>query len=74
MPANAARGTTPAGTSGEREAASWVRQMFAEIAPKYDQLNHLLSFNIDRSWRKVLVKRLKPVLRCSDALILDLCC
>lgn len=48
--------------------------MFAEIAPKYDLLNHLLSFNIDRSWRQVLLKRLAPVLERPDARILDLCC
>ena len=32
--------------SGDR-----VRQMFAEIAPKYDLMNHVLSLNIDRLWR-----------------------
>jgi demethylmenaquinone methyltransferase/2-methoxy-6-polyprenyl-1,4-benzoquinol methylase len=48
--------------------------MFSDIAPKYDLLNHLLSFNIDRSWRKVLLKRLAPVLARPDARILDLCC
>ncbi len=68
------RGTTPAGTTGEKQAAKWVQQMFADIAPKYDLLNHLLSFNIDRSWRKVLLKRLADVLERPDARILDLCC
>ncbi len=67
-------GTTPPGTAGERQAARWVQQMFADIAPKYDLLNHLLSFNIDRSWRKVLLKRLSGVLERPDARILDLCC
>lgn len=69
-----AAGTTPPGTSGEKQAARWVQQMFADIAPKYDLLNHLLSFNIDRSWRKRLLKRLGPVLGLPDARILDLCC
>ncbi len=30
--------------------------MFNQIAGRYDFLNHLLSFNIDRYWRQVLVK------------------
>jgi demethylmenaquinone methyltransferase/2-methoxy-6-polyprenyl-1,4-benzoquinol methylase len=67
-------GTTPPGTAGEKQAARWVQQMFSDIAPKYDLLNHLLSFNIDRSWRKVLLKRLAGVLAQPDARILDLCC
>jgi len=68
------RGTTPPGTSDEKQASRWVRQMFSDIAPKYDLLNHLLSFNIDRSWRKALLRRLRDVLAESDARILDLCC
>ena len=67
-------GTTPPGASGEEQAARWVRQMFASIAPKYDLINHLLSFNVDRSWRRALVRQLSPLLASSDARILDLCC
>ena len=48
--------------------------MFSDIAPKYDLLNHLLSFNIDKSWRRVLLRRLSEVLKRPDARILDLCC
>jgi demethylmenaquinone methyltransferase/2-methoxy-6-polyprenyl-1,4-benzoquinol methylase len=48
--------------------------MFADIAPRYDLLNHLLSFNIDRSWRKVLFQRLADVLERPEACVLDLCC
>ncbi len=72
--AKAAVGTTPAGTRDQRQASEWVRRMFAEIAPKYDLLNHLLSFNIDRAWRRALLKRLEPVLARPEAEILDLCC
>lgn len=67
-------GTTPPGTSSEPEAAEWVQRMFSRVAPRYDFLNHLLSFNIDRSWRRVLMERMRDVLRRSDAKILDLCC
>lgn len=69
-----AGGTTPPGTAGEKDAARWVQQMFADIAPKYDLLNHLLSFNIDRRWRKALLRRLSAVLARPEARILDLCC
>lgn len=37
-----------------------VRQMFGEIAPKYDRLNHLLSLQTDRYWRWRTVRKLKP--------------
>ncbi len=67
-------GTTPKGALSEEQAAQWVQRMFAGIAPKYDLLNHLLSFNIDRGWRKVLTSRLAPVLSRPDARVLDLCC
>lgn len=40
--------------SGER-----VRKMFAEIAPRYDLMNHLLSLNIDRMWRTTTVRALR---------------
>jgi demethylmenaquinone methyltransferase/2-methoxy-6-polyprenyl-1,4-benzoquinol methylase len=48
--------------------------MFSGIAPRYDLLNHVLSFNIDRSWRKALLRSLAPVLAMPNARILDLCC
>ena len=35
-----------------------VRAMFDDISPKYDLLNHLLSFGIDYSWRRKLVRLL----------------
>ncbi|HZQ54826.1 MAG TPA: bifunctional demethylmenaquinone methyltransferase/2-methoxy-6-polyprenyl-1,4-benzoquinol methylase UbiE [Bryobacteraceae bacterium] len=67
-------GTTPPGVSNEPEAAEWVQRMFSRVASRYDFLNHLLSFNIDRSWRRVLMERMRDVLRRPEAKILDLCC
>lgn len=67
-------GTRPKGALSEEQAAQWVQRMFAGIAPQYDFLNHLLSFNIDRGWRNALTRRLAPVLMRPDARVLDLCC
>jgi demethylmenaquinone methyltransferase / 2-methoxy-6-polyprenyl-1,4-benzoquinol methylase len=49
---------------------SRVRDMFGQIAPRYDLLNHLLSLNIDRSWRRKTVDRLRVN---GTAPILDVC-
>ncbi len=68
------QGTTPTGSQTEQQAATWVRCMFGRIAPRYDLLNHLLSFNIDRLWRGHTVKRVEHVLRRPEARVLDLCC
>ena len=68
------KGTTPAGTSNEAEAARWVRGMFSRVAPRYDLLNHLLSFNADRYWRARTASRLREVLRRPDSRVLDICC
>lgn len=44
----------------EGEKASQVEQMFDVIAPSYDKLNHRLSWNIDRGWRKKAIRQLVP--------------
>jgi demethylmenaquinone methyltransferase/2-methoxy-6-polyprenyl-1,4-benzoquinol methylase len=45
-------------TAGGSAKRSYVRDLFTAIAPRYDFLNHLLSLNIDRRWRKAAVARL----------------
>ena len=67
-------GTTPPGATTEQDAARWVRGMFGNIASRYDLLNHLLSFNLDRRWRAHTVKRVAEVLDRPGARVLDLCC
>ena len=67
-------GTTPRGAASEQEAARWVRGMFGRIAGRYDLLNHLLSFNLDRRWRARTVNRVSEILANADARVLDLCC
>jgi demethylmenaquinone methyltransferase / 2-methoxy-6-polyprenyl-1,4-benzoquinol methylase len=67
-------GTTPRGAAGEQAASRWVRDMFGRVAGRYDLLNHLLSFNLDKRWRARAVERVAPVLDRPDARVLDLCC
>lgn len=47
-----------------------IRRMFGEIAPRYDLLNHLLSLNIDKRWRRTTTRLVPPQ---GDDPILDLC-
>ena len=54
--------------------AQKVRSMFAEIAPRYDFLNHALSLNIDKRWRRAVIKKVRDRLNHADARALDLCC
>jgi demethylmenaquinone methyltransferase / 2-methoxy-6-polyprenyl-1,4-benzoquinol methylase len=67
-------GSRPKGTRNEREAAARVRKMFSQIAPRYDFLNHLLSFSLDHVWRRRAASRFRRVLRRTEARVLDLCC
>ncbi len=67
-------GTTPTGAANEQEAARWVRGMFGRIAGRYDFLNHLLSFKLDKRWRRRTVQRVHEILLRPGARVLDLCC
>jgi demethylmenaquinone methyltransferase/2-methoxy-6-polyprenyl-1,4-benzoquinol methylase len=67
-------GTRPAGARDEREAAARVQEMFGKIAPRYDFLNHLLSFSLDHVWRRRTATKFAHILKRRDARILDLCC
>ncbi len=42
------------------EKAGQVEAMFDNIAPNYDKLNHRLSWNIDRGWRRMAIRQLEP--------------
>lgn len=54
--------------------AKEVRALFWRIAPYYDLINHLLSLNIDKRWRRFTVKNLLDVLSRPEARALDVCC
>jgi ubiquinone/menaquinone biosynthesis methyltransferase len=68
--------------AGEESAASTlrgpdsraVRQMFAEIAHRYDFLNHLLSASVDRRWRRIATAKVREHVRSGlSTLCLDMC-
>jgi demethylmenaquinone methyltransferase / 2-methoxy-6-polyprenyl-1,4-benzoquinol methylase len=59
------------------EQAHRVREMFANIATRYDLLNHLLSGNVDKRWRRLVAKTLYatlPTLPHGEVRILDVAC
>lgn len=70
------RGAAPAGVEPSDSAAvsRVVREMFGRVAPRYDLLNHLLSGQIDRYWRRKLVRAVRPYLDRDASRIADLCC
>lgn len=69
-----ATGSRPHGTANEAEASAAVQRMFDEIAPRYDRLNHILSFGMDRVWWNRAARRFDTVLKQPEARVLDLCC
>jgi demethylmenaquinone methyltransferase/2-methoxy-6-polyprenyl-1,4-benzoquinol methylase len=67
-------GAAPDGAVDPASAARAVRQMFTSIAPRYDLLNHLLSFNIDRLWWRATARSFAEILSKPNACVMDLCC
>lgn len=67
-------GSAPAGTKDEATAAAAVREMFSAIAPRYDLLNHLLSFNVDRYWWWRTARMFRSILNRQAVGVLDICC
>ena len=61
--------TAASGGDAKRE---YVRHVFSQIAPRYDLLNHLLSLNIDRAWRRRAIDALEWR-RNPTGLYVDLC-
>jgi demethylmenaquinone methyltransferase / 2-methoxy-6-polyprenyl-1,4-benzoquinol methylase len=67
-------GAAPEGARDRDSAARAVRAMFTSIAPRYDLLNHVLSFNVDRLWWRRTARTFRHILTRPGARILDLCC
>jgi demethylmenaquinone methyltransferase/2-methoxy-6-polyprenyl-1,4-benzoquinol methylase len=61
-----------AAAAGSPEKRAYVRSVFSEIAPRYDLLNHLLSFSIDKRWRRRAVAALRWE-RDPSGVYVDLC-
>jgi demethylmenaquinone methyltransferase/2-methoxy-6-polyprenyl-1,4-benzoquinol methylase len=63
--------------SGQKTAAEEharrVREMFARISPRYDLLNHLLSANVDKRWRRRVARKGQALLA-PNARVLDVGC
>ncbi len=75
MPVNdldAAAAVTAAAGASVEEKRAYVQQIFSQIAPRYDLLNHLLSFNIDRGWRRAALREL-DWMRVPAGVYVDLC-
>src|SRR5215467_12724224 len=51
-----------------------VREMFAGIARRYDLLNHVLSLNVDKSWRRKVRAAIADILEREDANVVDVAC
>jgi len=61
-------------TFREAEHSRAVREMFGGIASRYDLLNHVLSLNIDKGWRRKVAAELRPILDDPGASVLDVAC
>lgn len=61
-----------AAAEGGAVKREYVRRIFSEIAPRYDLLNHLLSFNLDRRWRQRAIGELGWP-RAPEGTYVDLC-
>src|SRR5689334_24235476 len=61
-----------AAAAGGDTKRAYVQRIFSQIAPRYDLLNHLLSFNIDKAWRRKAIAALGWE-RVPNGTFVDLC-
>ncbi len=67
-------GAAPEGARDPQSAARAVREMFTSIAPRYDLLNHMLSFSVDRLWWWRAARTFDGILERPETRVLDVCC
>lgn len=66
---------SPLGSGRDEESTgAAVRDMFAEVAPRYDFLNHFLSVGRDIAWRRATARALKDLLARPGSRVADVCC
>lgn len=65
---------SPAISEKETAHSTAVKEMFAGIAGRYDLLNHVLSLNIDKRWRRLVAGELRDTLDRQGAKVLDVAC
>jgi demethylmenaquinone methyltransferase/2-methoxy-6-polyprenyl-1,4-benzoquinol methylase len=66
-------GLTNPGNNLAEDHARRVREMFARISSRYDLLNHLLSVNVDKRWRRATIRKLRTLIP-ANARVLDVAC
>lgn len=63
--------STPTQARADGDKGAFVRSMFAQIAPRYDAANRVLTAGLDERWRRRAIALLAPPAR---GRVLDLCC
>lgn len=63
--------STPIGTGPSGDKGAFVREMFAQIAPRYDTANRVLTAGFDERWRRRAIALLAPP---PGGGVLDVCC
>ncbi len=58
----------------ESAKARAIQEMFGSIAARYDFLNHFLSLNVDRHWRRACVRGVASRLTIREPSVLDIGC
>ena len=67
-------GASLQGARDKESSARAIQEMFTSIAPRYDLLNHLLSFSVDRLWWWRAARHFTHILSRPGAPVIDLCC
>jgi len=67
-------GAAPLGSGNRETTGRAIQEMFTSIAPRYDLLNHLLSFRVDGVWWRRAARCFRSILTQPASHALDVCC